>query len=526
MYRILSASQDTYLTNKYISGSPSIEANVGQAGTLDLFKLHNETSILDASGSIIPITELSRLLIKFDYSTLQELTSSFLDISDASFKCFLELKNVYGGQTTPSNFDVSLFPLAKSWDEGRGMDVIAYRDLDSANFLTASILNGNSTTWTVSGAAGTGSLGESTDIFVIGDLGAGSQSLEASQHFERGDEDLYLDVTNIVSASMAGQFMNHGFRISLVSDLETDSTTYFVKRFGSRHTLDKSLQPRLLVKYDNQLKDSIHDAEFDLSQSFFTYNMANGEYRNLYSGSNEITGTDSLIMELAASRSIQFITSSFSVSHNQDISHLSKSMSYFTTYYTGSQFTSGDIPQTGIYSTDFELPTNQELTNFLSGSNSYEFKVSWKSLDLTKTYASTYTTFKSLQGGNYNSQRRNWVVNITNLQTKYSNKNNVRLRVFVQDYDTEQIATKIPKETLSTIVYDMRWRLRGAYDKKVLIPFDESTKLSFDGLGMYFDLYVSDLDINEVYQIDFEVKSETGKSTYIENSGFRFKVIS
>lgn len=526
MYRILSASQDTYLTNKYIAGSPSVETNVGQAGTLDLFKLFNETSVLDASGSVIPTTELSRLLIQFDYSNLQSLTSSFLDISDPSFKCFLELKNVYGGQTTPSNFDINVYPLAKSWQEGRGMDVIAYRDLDSANFLTASIQNGTSTLWAVSGAAGTGSLGESTDIFVIGDIGAGSQSLGVSQHFDRGDEDLSLDVTNLVSASMSGQFINNGFRISFVSDLETDSTTYFVKRFGSRHVLDKSLQPRLLVKYDNQIQDSIHNAEFDLSQSFFTYNMANGEYRNFYSGSNEITGANSLIMELAASRSVQFVTSSFSVSHNQDINHLTRSISYFTTYYTGSQFMSGDIPQVGTYSTDFELSTNQELINFLSGSKSYEFKVSWKSLDLSKTYASTYTTFKSLQGVTYNNQRRNWVVNITNLQTKYSNKNNVRLRVFVQDYDTEQTATKIPSETLSTIVYDMRWRLRGAYDKKVLIPFDESTKLSFDGSGMYFDLYVSDLNINEVYQIDFEVKSETGKSTYLENDGFRFKVIS
>ena len=522
MYRILSASQDTYITDKYIAGSRSLDSNVGQAGTLDLFKLFNETTVSGQSGSVV---ELSRLLVKFDYSDLQDLTGSFLDTSDPSFKCFFELKDVYGGQTTPSNYDVSVYPVAKDWDEGRGSDVIAYRDIDSANFVTASILNGSTTKWEVTGAAGTGSLGSAADIFVSGDLGAGSQSLEVTQHFDRGDENLFVDVTHLVSASMAGQIDNHGFRISFSEALESDSTTYFVKRFGSRHVLDKSLHPRLVIKYSDQIQDSILDAEFDLSQSFFTYNMVNGEYRNFFSGSTEITGNDSVIMELAASHSIDFITQSWSLSHSQSINHLTRSMHNFAAYFTGSQFTQGNIPQTGIYQSTFLLPTNQELLDFLSGSNSHEFKVSWKSLDLTKTYATTYTTFSAIQGGFHNNQKRNWVVNITNLDTKYTSKDVARLRVFIQNYDTEQVATKIPHPTRSDIVHDMRWRLRGAYDKKVFIPFDEATKLSFDAEGMYFDMYMKDLNINEVYQIDFEVVSDTGKNEYIENSGFRFKVI-
>ena len=40
MYRILTASADTYITNKIIDNSfRAKDANVGQAGTLDLFKL-------------------------------------------------------------------------------------------------------------------------------------------------------------------------------------------------------------------------------------------------------------------------------------------------------------------------------------------------------------------------------------------------------------------------------------------------------------------------------------------------------
>ena len=44
MYRILSASRDTYITNKIINGEfRAVDSNVGEAGTLDLFKLYDES---------------------------------------------------------------------------------------------------------------------------------------------------------------------------------------------------------------------------------------------------------------------------------------------------------------------------------------------------------------------------------------------------------------------------------------------------------------------------------------------------
>ena len=45
MYMIFSASMDTYITNKILAANLSAShANVGQASTLDLFKLYNEAS--------------------------------------------------------------------------------------------------------------------------------------------------------------------------------------------------------------------------------------------------------------------------------------------------------------------------------------------------------------------------------------------------------------------------------------------------------------------------------------------------
>ena len=68
MYRILSASKDSYITNKIINNKFRAEdANVGQAGTLDLYKLYNESTIPSGTDDT---HENTRGLIKFDYDEI------------------------------------------------------------------------------------------------------------------------------------------------------------------------------------------------------------------------------------------------------------------------------------------------------------------------------------------------------------------------------------------------------------------------------------------------------------------------
>ena len=156
MYRHLTCSKDTYITDKIIDSKfRATDANVGQAGTLDLFKLYGE----NASGSVTGTIEVSRALLKFDLDPLRKLTGSSLDISHSSFQCLLSLHDVYGGQTTPSNFNLIVFPLSRSFDEGLGRDVVRFEDLDSCNFITASVSGESPTIWHLSGANRDGLLG-------------------------------------------------------------------------------------------------------------------------------------------------------------------------------------------------------------------------------------------------------------------------------------------------------------------------------------------------------------------------------
>lgn len=528
MYRILSASKDAYITNKIIAGQRCTTSNVGQAATLDLFKLYDETTVVSASTILSGVLELSRLLVQFDYEPLQQITSSFLNINDSSFKAYLSLKDVYGGQTTPSNFSIRLIPLSQSWDEGRGFDVVSFRDLDTVNFLTASVVTGTSNVWFLSGAAKSGSLNDpNIDIIVSGNLGAGSQDLTITQQFARGDENLMMDVTTLVSATLAGQIPNYGWRLSFIDTQEQDDVTRFVKRFGSRHANNADLHPQLIIKYNDQITDDMGETLFNVSQSLFTFNRVNGEYQNYFSGSTEVTGANSLLFNLYGSKYITYYTSSFSLSHSASINHITRSLYTITQSFTGSQFLIGSVPQIGIYnaSVNFNTIDNILLKNFLTGSTSQEFTYAWTSLDGTLTYTSGKTLYKLPQGSMSNVEEKNWVVNITNLKQEYKSVEQARLRIFALDYNTEQTASRVPLQIKSVILENLKWRITNAYTRKVVIPFDDvATLCSYDAEGMYFDLWMEDFKRGEVYEIELMI-TYGGKDYLINNAGFRFKVM-
>lgn len=301
MHRILSASKDTYITNKIVNNSYRVtDANVGQAGTLDLFKLYAES----ISGSDDTPTELSRLLIKFDVESVAEMhNNKIIDVGDASFKAYLKLHDVYGGQTTPSNFKIIAFPLSQSFDEGVGYDIVNYRDLDATNWITASLSSNESIPWNLPGALKSGSLGdESIDVIVSGTVSGedSSISLCGEQLFSSGEEDLFIDMTNFVSASAKNLIKNHGFCIGFSGSFESNEKTYFVKRFASRNTSNTAYHPKLIIQYDDTLIDNHQNFEFDYSGSLYLNNFNRGSLSNLLSGSTatEIVGEKCMILKI------------------------------------------------------------------------------------------------------------------------------------------------------------------------------------------------------------------------------------
>jgi hypothetical protein len=509
VYRLIPASADGYITDKIVEGSRSLDSNTGQAGTLDIYKLYNETEYQNQDE----VFEVSRGLIKFDYSDFQDLVA----VNSSSFTASIVLKNVYGGQTTPSNFILALYPLSRAFDEGRGFDVASYKDIDTANFLKCS----SGINWVISGAAATGTLGENIDTIISGNLGNGIESLGSYCTFARGDEDARFNVTKIVSASIVGLLPNYGFRLSFTPEQEQDNRTRFVKRFGSRQALSKELHPKLIVEYNDRIIDSTSNPLFNVSQSFYTYNIVGGNYIDFTSASNPVVGQDCLIVELVTSKSVTYMTSSFQANFNQIIEHKTSSVYYFSQSFSGSKVNNG------IYNCNFnlDLTTNTDLSSFIVDPGEVGFDLFWKSPDKTVTYARKFVKFHLVQGGFSNANEPNYIVNIINLKQQYSNDQAVRMKVFVQDRTAAVTVTRALEAAKCSVVSDMRYRIRKAYSKTVIIPFAESTRLSSDAENMYFDLFVTDLDINEVYELEFLIKNDQGKDILIANKGFTFKVV-
>jgi hypothetical protein len=493
VYLILSASKDAYITDKIINGAfRATDANTGRAGTLDLFKLYDESSI---SGTNTPV-ELSRALIQFDLSQLRSLTGSVLDIADPSFRCQLSLRDVNGTQSVPRNFSLVAYPLSQSFDEGDGRDVGSFSDLDVCNFLTASYSGGTAYPWFASGANAIGLLG-SPDIDIIGsgNLGSGVVQLGSSQLFDVGTEDLLVDVTQVVSGILVGLIPDHGFRVSFVPAEENDDRTRFVKRFGSRHSKNPFLRPSLRVTFDDTMEDNHANFIFDVTGSLLLSNYHRGVPSNILSGTalTPVVGTDSLALTL---------------------NYLDWSKTVLASQYTGSTTGAG---LSGVYQAQLALASADPipvtgtvtLQDVVLASGSVTFGEVWGSLDGTVPFYSGSLTVTAPQRVAYSPAPSSPILKVTNLQGSYLTSDDVRVQVFGLDSRAVQNRpAKSPRSLRSEVFDAVYYRVVDSDSGEVVVPITKrgnGTRLSVESNGMYFRFLMSSLPPGRVYHFEFLV---------------------
>jgi len=510
MYLILTASKSTYITNKIIDNKfRATDANVGRAGTLDLFKLYDESTL---SGSTYPI-ELSRILLKFNYDALQSLTASKIDVASSTFRARLKLFDVYAGQGIPKNFKAIIYPLSKSFNEGVGRDVSAFQDIDVANFITASYSNSTANIWTSAGANQGGLLGSSNlDYISSGSLGSGIVNFGKTQLFKEGSEDLDIDITTLLSGVLTNQIPDVGFRISFSGSQETDTKTRFVKRFGSRHVSDVFKAPQLHVSYDDSIIDHHEDFIFDLSGSIFLNNFHRGSPANILSGTSasELSGNSCIMLRL----------------EKQDLS----------LYFTGSQHADGtlDTGAKGLYSASFAVSLNnsekvnstERLLDLAYKSGSVTFDEYWTSVDGTVGYYSGSLEVKLPYRTSYNYSPADLFFHFTNMEKAYNSLDVARLNIFIRNFEIKDKSSKLPYSRKSIILSQVYYRIRNKSNGKVVIPFDTSTggtKLSSNSGGLSFELRCESLPRGYVYTVDLLVKDFDQNRIY-ESASPSFKV--
>jgi len=499
MFKILRARADAYITNQVVDGERVESANTGLASSINLYKLYGMTF----SGST-PNVELSRAFINFDLDPIRTLVSEGkIDTNHSSFTCRLKMFDVDGGQTCPANFVMTVNPLSRSFDEGLGRDIVLYADDDVCNFLTGSRMQG---AWVQSGSSAGGHNSAIVDYLTSATLNGVSASLESTQTFALGTEDLNVDVTRIVSASVANVIPDRGFRLAFSPSIETDERTYFVKRFASRHAYNDDYHPRLEFTYDDSLQDDSAGLFVGSTSTLFLRNFNGGQYSNLLSASTAVTGQNSLILRLETQVSGGVLSFPF----------------------TGSQHRSGLNLATGIYSASVIIPESAAVNAKLQRSGSISFTPIWGSLDGTVGYltGAVITAYKPQRGSSQVNDTM--FVTVTNVKSEYVSTETSYMRMNVFDPLSQNLlVSKVPVEFVGLIVRDMHYQIRCVETDKVLVPFDttyNSTRVSSDASGMFFQVDISSLNVNRTYVVDALMVRNGERRLFKSVSGI-FKVL-
>ena len=223
------ATKDTAITNAYLSNlqTRGTGSNQGASDVLDVFSIFAQAN----SASL----EASRVLSYFPTTNIvNDRAAGTIPIS-GSVNFVLKMYNAPHGETLPKNFTLLVSPLSQSFEEGTGLDFESLtdqtRDGVGANWINA----GEGAPWATQG----------------GDF----LSSSLSQSFDSGVEDLEIDVTSLVESWIDGSTPNNGVAVSLLSNLESGSASYYTKKFFARGTEFFYKRPSIEAKWNSAKTD-------------------------------------------------------------------------------------------------------------------------------------------------------------------------------------------------------------------------------------------------------------------------------
>lgn len=251
----------------------STKANMGASDILELFSIYGQAS----SSSV----EQTRILLQFPVDTIASNRTSGILPASGSAKFKLKLSNTPHGQTTPENFAVTVHPIVRAWNEGAGLDMESYLDLEASNWVSAS----SGVPWHTTGS----------DYLSSSYAATVNIPLEYTQTLELGTEDVEIDITPwteewIKSQNGTGQAASASVELQAVPTVNDtltiyshegkkvvytfiDETTYtvgnnvFLKMSASAADITKDIHNRLSTDFDNKITTNRSNALLTLTQS-------------------------------------------------------------------------------------------------------------------------------------------------------------------------------------------------------------------------------------------------------------------
>jgi len=467
------ANADTTITNAFKSNlsTRGVSGNMGQSDILEIFSIYGQAN---PSSS-----ELSRVLIKFPINDLVTDRSNGLIPASGSVSWFLKLYNAKHSDTIPKDFTLTISAVSRSWDEGYGLNMEEYSDFGYANWNSAA---------------------SSSDVGITNWTSAGGDyhtSPTASQFFNKGTEDLIIDVSSLVEQWITGSKTNYGFGVKLTSSQEQAAQSFYTKRFFARGTEFFFKKPTLEARWNSVRRDnrgyfyassSLASAQDNLN-TIYLYNVVRGRLANI-----PAIGTGNIYVRVFDDPSG---SNTITATPNNPVT--------------------GGWVSTGIYSASFALNTTAS-----------EVFDRWFNSTLTTCFHTGSIDIYDLDSQDYNPTNR-YVVSCTNLKPIYYSEEQSRFRFFVRKKDWQPtiytVATNfIPSETIESASY----KIVRVADNLEVIPYGTGslmhTGLSYDVSGSYFDLDMNTLETDYSYQIKLTFYDGATNSWKEQSDTFKFRV--
>ena len=126
------ATKDNVITNAYKANleTRGVSGNMGQSDILEIFHIYGQAS----SAS----QENCKVLVQFNTDQIGTDRTAGTIPASGSVNFFLKLYNAEHSQTTPKDFTLVATAVSQSWQEGLGLDMENYSDLDESNWIYAS----------------------------------------------------------------------------------------------------------------------------------------------------------------------------------------------------------------------------------------------------------------------------------------------------------------------------------------------------------------------------------------------------
>tara|TARA_R110001583_G_scaffold3316_1_gene21572 strand:+ start:4653 stop:6146 length:1494 start_codon:yes stop_codon:yes gene_type:complete len=487
--RRFKATKDNTIANAFKENltTRGTGSNMGAADILEVFSIYGQAT---TSSS-----ELSRVLVEFDIASLSASRDDGNIPASGSVDFYLRMFNAEHSSTTPTNFTLTVAAISQSWNEGIGLDMEDYSDPGVSNWISSS----SGTKWTDYHGDVQG-----------GSFHTGSAAVTSSQFFEKGTEDLEIDVTRHVEEWLNNKTGSYGFGVFLESALESAESSYYTKKFFARDSQYFLKRPVIEARWN--------DARFD-------------DTSNFYLSSSRVPGDENL----NALYLYNYVRGQL-----QDIPGLGSDNKIYVSVYSGSDSAptgtkitlpvgggvvtnnhhnvTGSRISTGIYSASFAY-TSSAIT---------EIYPVWHSASLEYLTASAITvnSFETQTSYPINSYK----VNITNLQAEYGRTDVAHFRVFTQNKNFDATVYTVASTAAEpSIIEKMYYKVQRMVDEQVVINYGTGSnersysQLSYDSAGNYFDLDMNVFDPDFSYQICFLI-NDAGNYYELKDK-FKFRVI-